>query len=273
MSGLAPGDGQGGLVATLGDNCIDRFEPPMDHSLVGGNAVNVAVQLARLGRPAAYFGAVGDDAAGRRTIAALAGQGVATGHVQVLDAPTAYTVIEVDAQGERRIGFEEFGACALYRPGEADLLALSKVRHVHVGWLPEARHWGERLAAMGVSVSQDLAVNRSIGPLEIAFDSAGEDRERARQLLDEALAAGARLAVVTMGAMGAIAGAGRRIWAVEASPIDPVDTTGAGDSFIAGFLHARLQGKPVEDSLAAGRDAAARTCLHPGGFPQPLERL
>ena len=36
-------------VATVGDNCIDRYGPPLGLSLVGGNAVNVAVQLARLG--------------------------------------------------------------------------------------------------------------------------------------------------------------------------------------------------------------------------------
>jgi len=46
-----------------------------------------------------------------------------------------------------------------------------------------------------------------------------------------------------------------------------------GDCFIAGFLHARLRGKDAADSLAADRDAAAKTCMHPGGFPQPLERL
>ena len=36
--------------AAVGDNCVDRFLPPADECLVGGNAVNVAVQLAMLGR-------------------------------------------------------------------------------------------------------------------------------------------------------------------------------------------------------------------------------
>jgi fructoselysine 6-kinase len=54
-------------IATVGDNCIDRYLPPVDRSLVGGNAVNVAVNLRRAGHPAAYFGAVGDDEDGMRT--------------------------------------------------------------------------------------------------------------------------------------------------------------------------------------------------------------
>ncbi|WP_349262472.1 PfkB family carbohydrate kinase [Geminicoccus sp.] len=245
----------------------------MGYSLVGGNAVNVAVQLAMLGRTSAYFGAVGDDAPGRRTIDALGRAGVITDHVQVLPRVTAYTIIEVDANGERRIGFEEFGACAVYEPTEADMEVLARARHVHIGWFPLAPRWKNLLREAAVPVSQDLAVNKGDGPIDIAFDSAGEDRARAEQLLARALAGGARLAVITMGALGAIAGDGGPILAIDALPLTPVDTTGAGDSFIAGFLDAHLSGKNVQASLAAGRDAAAKTCLHPGGFPQPLERL
>jgi fructoselysine 6-kinase len=245
----------------------------MGYSLVGGNAVNVAVQLAMLGRTAAYFGAVGDDAAGRRTIDALGRAGVTTDHVQVLPTLTAYTIIEVDANGDRRIGFEEFGACAVYEPTEADMEVLTRARHVHIGWFPQAPRWKNLLREAGVPISQDLAVNKGEGPVDIAFDSAGEDRARAERLLQDALAGGATFAVITMGALGAIAGDGGLLHAVDALPITPVDTTGAGDSFIAGFLDAHLSGKNVDASLAAGRDAAAKTCMHPGGFPQPLERL
>lgn len=49
-----------------------------------------------------------------------------------------------------------------------------------------------------------------------------------------------------------------------------VDTTGAGDSFIAGFLVAFLHQKDFHSCLVAGRDCAAVTCSHLGGFLQPL---
>ncbi|WP_159711182.1 carbohydrate kinase family protein [Geminicoccus flavidas] len=95
----------------------------------------------------------------------------------------------------------------------------------------------------------------------------------AERPLQDALGAGAKLAVVSMGALGCDRWRRGGIRRIEAVPLRPVDTTGSGDGFIAGFLHARLRGKDVADSLAAGRDAAAKTCMHPGGFPQPLERL
>ena len=65
--------------ATLGDNCIDRYLP-LSQAAVGGNAVNVAVQLARAGERCSYFGAVGSDGAGRWTRNALVDNGVAVDH-------------------------------------------------------------------------------------------------------------------------------------------------------------------------------------------------
>ena len=49
--------------AAIGDNCIDRYLP-LNQAAVGGNAVNVAVQLALLGQDCGYFGAVGCVAGG-----------------------------------------------------------------------------------------------------------------------------------------------------------------------------------------------------------------
>ena len=56
---------------------------------------------------------------------------------------------------------------------------------------------------------------------------------------------------------------------VAAEPVAKViDTTGAGDAYIAGFLAARLNGADVPMAMAAGHTCAAACCGHPGGFPQ-----
>ena len=65
-------------VATVGDNCIDRYLPPVGVSTVGGNAVNVAVHIRRRGHRVVYLGAVGDDANGERLLACLDQDGVET---------------------------------------------------------------------------------------------------------------------------------------------------------------------------------------------------
>lgn len=256
-----------GRIATIGDNCIDRYLP-LGVSAVGGNAVNVAVQLVRSGRDCAYFGAVGSDAAGARTRLALAANGVGLAHLHERPGRTSQTDLDVDACGERFIVQEDFGVCADYWPTEEDLAALRGMRHVHIGWLKQARRLREALAGAGVSFSQDVAVNAEDGGLDLAFGSAGPSLDVAERMLDRLLRAGNRIAVVTCGPLGSLASDGAKTIATGIRAVEVVDTTGAGDTFIAGFLGAWLDGLSLKASLAAGRDAAAETCRHLGGFPQ-----
>lgn len=264
--------------AAVGDNCIDRFRPPLSLSLVGGNAVNVAVQLARLGRTSFYFGAVGPDTAGGRTRALLAANGVDITYLGDHPGITAYTEIDVLPSGDRVFVFEDFGVCAGYRPSEADVARLKTMDHVHIGWMDDGGALRRMLAAAGVSVSQDISVNAdpaNLGTdgLSIAFASAGSDDDLAETLLQRLLAKGVPLAVVTRGNKGSFASDGVDRVEIGIRPVDVVDTTGAGDSFIAGFLSARVAGQPLLRCLEAGRDQAALTCTHVGGFPQQSQPL
>lgn len=256
--------------ATLGDNCIDRYLP-LAQAAVGGNAVNVAVQLARAGEDCSYFGAIGRDEAGRWTRDTLLENRVAIAHLQELDAPTAYTDIDVDPAGERIIAFEDFGTSALYAPTLADLSALVQLDHIHIGWFKAAAALRQVLQGHGITFSQDVAVNRDAAGLDIGFESVGPSEPLAHAALQRLQAAGCRVAVVTCGAMGSVASEGGDIVAtgIRAVPL-VVDTTGAGDTFIAGFVSAWKRGQPLAACLASGRDAAAATCGHVGGFPQRL---
>lgn len=258
--------------AVVGDNCIDRFRPS-GMSLIGGNAVNVAVQLALLGEASHYFGAVGIDQDGARTIDALASGGVDVSAIQQKPGATAYTDIDVLPSGERVFAYEDFGVCAGYRPSASDLTALDGMDHVHIGWMDDAGELRRRLVAKGLSVSQDISVNTDpvhlgVEGLTVAFGSAGEDDATAAHLLERLLREGAKLAVVTRGSRGACASDGIKSCSVEAEPVDVIDTTGAGDSFIAGFLAAFKSGADIRTSLERGCRTAATTCAHIGGFPQ-----
>ncbi|MGE4251184.1 MAG: PfkB family carbohydrate kinase [Parvibaculaceae bacterium] len=261
-------------IAAVGDNCIDHYLPPVDRRLVGGNAVNVAVNLVRLGYEAAYFGAVGDDAEGVRTRNVLDRIGVDLAGLRIIrPGRTSHTVIATDADGDRHFVAEDFGVCRGYRPDDRDLARLATMRHVHIGWLDDEGVTKRTLAAAGVSVSQDLSVNaesRNIAPdgLVIAFVSCDGDDVEARSVLDRTLALGARLAVIMRGHRGSLAGASGDVFTGAALATRVRDTTGAGDSFIAGFLAARMEGKPVAECLACGHAAAAQACRIFGGFEQ-----
>jgi fructoselysine 6-kinase len=262
-------------IATVGDNCIDRYLAPVNRALVGGTAVNVAVNLVRLGHPAAYFGAVGDDGEGKRTRAILARSGVDTASLKLIrPGRTSLTVIATGADGDRVFVSEDFGVCQYYRPDDTDIERLKTMAHVHIGWLNDGGDTKHALAAAGVSVSQDLSVNadpRNVAPdgLAIAFASCDGDDDEARAVLSRTLAQGARLVVIMRGKRGSLASSGGEIVKGTALPVSVRDTTGAGDSFIAGFLAA--EGKPIALCLAGGHQAAAHTCRIFGGFAQDEE--
>lgn len=260
-------------IAAVGDNCIDRFRPPLARSYVGGNAVNVAVQLALMGHQSFYFGAVGRDCDGTKVRQSLEQYRVDVRYLHERPINTAYTEIDVTAEGERVFVHEDFGACAGYRAGAGDLKVLKTMDHVHIGWLDDGGALRQALVAAGVSVSQDVSVNAEAGSLgvdglSIAFGSAGEDEFAADRLIIDLLSRGAELAVVTRGVRGSCASNGLEHASAGIRPVDVVDTTGAGDSFIAGFIIAHLEARPLRERLEAGRDCAARTCTHVGGFPQ-----
>ncbi|MFZ5677315.1 MAG: PfkB family carbohydrate kinase [Pseudomonadota bacterium] len=264
----------GFAIATVGDNCIDRYLPPIDRELVGGNAVNVAVNLQRLGHRASYFGAVGDDAEGRRVRAVLSPIGVDLASLRTVAAGrTSLTVIATGADGDRHFVHEDFGVCRGYRPDADDLARLKAMRHVHIGWLDDEGATKRSLAQAGISVSQDLSVNAepaSLSPadLTIAFMSCDGDDAQAHDLARAVSARGARLAVILRGARGSLAWNGGDAFAGAALPVSVSDTTGAGDSFIAGFLAANLAGEPIGACLARGHREAASTCQILGGFAQ-----
>ncbi|MDL9979257.1 PfkB family carbohydrate kinase [Microbacterium sp. ASV49] len=255
-------------VAVVGDNTVDRYLGGPEY--VGGNALNVAVQLRLLDGAVTYFGAVGDDDDGRKIAGALRSRGVGTEGLVNRDGPTAVTEIRLTPEGDRVFVREEFGVTAGYRPSDAELARIAEHDWVHIGMLPHAADFVARLRRLApdISISQDCAVSSGFAGLDVAFCSTGEDEQKALRAAGDALSGGAGLAVVTRGAEGALASDGRDDWRCTAVPVDVVDTTGAGDSFIAGFIAARRSGTPVLGALEAGARVAARTCGHVGGFPQ-----
>jgi fructoselysine 6-kinase len=262
-------------VAVVGDNTIDRYLGASRAEYVGGNAVNVAVQLSKHSDHAdagriGYFGAIGPDADGDVIARALALTSLDLDGLVRVPGASAVTEIRLTDSGERVFEREEFGVTAQYYPDAAAIERIAAAEWLHIGMLPRAEELVAEIVARNPSlpISQDCSVSPGHRSLSVAFGSAGEDPARAERLAHDAIAGGAALAVVTLGALGAMAFDGSTSWRQDAHPSDVVDTTGAGDSFTAGFIDARLHGAPIQDALAAGARWAAAACQHLAGFPQ-----
>lgn len=264
------------LIA-IGDNCIDEISGQVEAVRVGGNAVNVAVQAALQGLRVAYMGAVGPqgDVNGNRVAEALAFNGVDIRWLERCDRPTSMTRIHVDQAGDRKILYEDFGACTGWKPDETRMKVLDRARHVHLGWLNDSGETRQKLVVGDVPVSQDISVNAlnekdlAVAGLSIAFASLPETRsDQAENFAAALLKKGANAAVITLGGHGSFARFGNDIYRAQALAINPIDTTGAGDSYITGFLASRLAGASVSQAMQAAHALAAKTCMHPGGFVQ-----
>lgn len=263
-------------VATIGDNCIDYYIPPIGRAGVGGQALNVAVYWRRLGLVSEYLGAIGDDEDGARVMRALQAADVIADRVRVLPGATGLTRFAISPEGERQILHEGLGVCADYAPTAEDLEHLMGADYVHCAVLSDFRTPARELARRGVRVSYDFSVVTETEELE-AFDTvfygidSGHDESRAVEVATRAVRGGARLAVVTRGAHGSLVFDGHEVLRAQAVPVDPVDTCGAGDSFAATFLARRLDGASLESCLQDASAAASQAVLHLGAWPQELE--
>ena len=256
----------------LGDNTLDTYVD-LGLQFPGGNAVNVAVFARRLGAFAGYLGCLGDDYGGDLLFAALAAEGVDLSLCRRRHGTNARAMIGLEA-GERRFLGASAGVRARYDLDVADFAEIATYDVVHTSINSEIEAELPRIRAARALISYDFSYKfalplaaQALPAVDIAFLSCpGLGDEKAAGLLHEFAAGGPAIVVAMRGAAGAMALARRRIHEQAARPIDPLDTLGAGDGFIAAFLLAHLGGRPIAAALEAGARFAASVCGAHGAF-------
>jgi len=276
-------------VVGIGENAIDTLIrvphfPAFNSStrihstqiLLGGQVATAMIACQRWGLRTRYFGKVGADDAGRIQQEALADAGVEA-HIEVVfdcNSQTAYILVD-DATGERTILFERDERLS-HRPddlpreeviGGKVLLVDGHAASTHA----VAAGWAR---AAGVPVVADVdnlypghedllaSVDYLVGSRDLAQRLTGH-ATHVDALPAAAEKFGNRLVAATLGSEGVLAfeRASRRFSYTPACKIDPVDTTGAGDLFHAGFVFGLAQGWPLSRILDFSCAAAALNCL------------
>jgi ribokinase len=238
---------------------------------VAGAGATAARQLAKLAGSAAFFTVVADDERGRDAVARLAVEGVDVHAVFRSGVVQRRAFVHVDAAGQRTITVHGPKLCPSARdplPWD-DLASCDGVCFVcgDEGALGAAR----RARAL-VATSRWLPVLRNAGvPLD-AIVGSGEDPDEGYAPGD--LDPAPELVVRTAGgAGGSYSVAGGPELAFPAASLDgpPVDSYGAGDSFVAGLTYALARGDGAEAAVAfAARCGAA--CLRAEGLAGQLRR-
>lgn len=301
-------------IITCGELLIDFIstvsgvrlaDAPAFEKAAGGAPANVAVGLARLGHEAGYLGQVGQDEFGRFLVSTLTSNGVDTSQVQYSEqARTPLAFVSLTANGERDFMFYRHqSADQLWELRDQDRGYAASCRLFHFGSLslstepsrgstlaavnaaagsgalisydPNLRVplWpSSRAARDGIMAGWGLADVIKVNDDELRFLTDETDIERgARRLFHDRL----RLLVVTRGAEGCLWFSPRDSGATPGFDVGAIDTTGAGDGFMAGLLSGLLsagldqdwEAKTLGQVCRFGNAVGALTTTRRGAIP------
>lgn len=272
----------------------------------GGDTLNTAVYLARVNPPSRlrvdYITALGDDPYSDAMIAMWQDEGLGTASVARLPGklPGLY-LIRIDDKGERRFFYYRSAAAArelfndpamsplLATLPDYDLLYFSAItlsilspaaRDVFFTALTAARANGCRVAfdsnfrpaGWPDPATARQVIGRFLACVDIALPTFDDEALLFGDSDAEATArryaqAGVKEIAVKLGAAGCLIDEGGKQQRVAvAQPLNPVDTTAAGDSFNAAYLSFRMAGKSVFDAALAGHRLAGAKIGHRGAL-------
>ena len=255
----------------------DLFGEGMD--IVPGGAYILATAMHRLGVRARWMARLGNDLFSRFIHGEAQREGLDTSLFQFYDRPLRSVSIAFSFVQDR--GFISYMDPFPESFAEG-VIAAQKPRWVvnaPFDGSPEAQHFVDFVHLHGGKVYTDCQYTTAtlaepgLSDLLRKVDIFAPNQSEACQLTGEEdpAHAAARLAefcplvIVKAGKDGAFAQAGRQTWHSPALDVQVVDTTGAGDSFNAGFLAAYLRGEPIETCLRYGNICGGLSTTQRGG--------
>lgn len=266
----------------------------------GGSAANTCAVAAALGSRVAFLGKVAGDRLGMRFreditssgvyFPAAAGEPISHPFSHPISHPTGRCVVAVTPDGHRTLN-TFLGAAVGLAPEDVseDLVAASGVVYLE-GYLfdpPAAQAAFRRAAALArqagckvaLSLSDPFCVDRhragfralAAEQVDLLFANEAElcslYEENDFQAAAERARGEVAIAALTRSEAGSVVLAGARTIPIPAWPTRVVDTTGAGDAYAAGFLHAHMAGRDLELCGKLGSLAAAEVIAHLGARP------
>jgi sugar/nucleoside kinase (ribokinase family) len=253
--------------------------------ILGGSSSITAFNLARLGAKVGFVGVVGDDFLGRFCAERLRWAGVDLRHLRRVPKPKTGITVWI-TRGARREGATYAGTIEMLRAADVPSGYLARARHLHAGCYflqtklqPGTPALFRRARKLGLTTSLDCnwdpserwdsGIRQALAETDVFFPNEDEALRLAgcSDVREAAAELGklARIVAVKMGARGALIHSAGGAFEAPAVKVKVVETTGAGDSFNAGFLTRFVKGAPLEECARAGIEAGARAVTRIGG--------
>lgn len=232
---------------------------------VGGDTSNAAISAARQGLKVGYLTALGQDTFADRILAVLDREGIECRFVcQKAEYPTGMYIIDPDPAERHFTYFRAGSASSMYACSDLPGAELERAKVLHVSGITlavsetlraSAFAAMRRMRSAGRAVSYDTNLRLKLWDAETARQvtaqaaalasiviTSVEDSEiltglnDPEKILSHYRDHGAEIAILTLGADGAVLSSGGEVHRIDPAPASPVDSTGAGDSFAGAFL-------------------------------------
>jgi sugar/nucleoside kinase (ribokinase family) len=251
---------------------------------VGSSSAIFACGAARLGLRVAFIGVCGDDVFGRFMLAEMQKRNVDVSHVIIrADGQTGLSVI-LNQDADRAI-LTHLGLIADLQAADISDGLLGQSRHLHVASYflqtklqPALPALFQRAHTLGLTTSLDtnydpserwLGFDELLSSTDIFLPNKTEALSIAKsediEYASRVLAEKSKLAVIKLGAEGALVCNGQDVIRSASIPVTVVDTVGAGDTFDAGFMYGYLNDWPLERSLRLACICGALSTQQAGG--------
>ena len=252
---------------------------------LGSASAIFAAGMAKLGHEVTFFSQVGRDHFGDFCLRALKQSGVSTRHVIRNDKETTGVTIALSGKRDRAL-VTYAGAVATFTADSIDETVMSKHDHLHLtsyylqtALRPSFPRLLRQAKAAGLTTSfdpnsdphdkWDRKIDSVLKHTDVLFLNEGEAKRltRSNSLNGALKTLGAKVncAVVKRGARGATAIQNEQVFNNSGFKINAIDTTGAGDSFAAGFVSAYLRQATVAECLQIGNACGALSTTSVGG--------
>ena len=253
----------------------------------GGKGANQAYAAARLGAEVAMIGRVGDDAFGEQMINNLSKAGVDTQHIiHDTDAPTGIALIVVEAGGQNSIVVSSGAngrvtpsdisrAEDVIRSADLTLLQLEIPLAAVIKAAQCAQNHGvkvilnpapaQQLPAELLSLTDILIPNETEAAILSGCDVDTDDG--IRQAASGLRQSGVKTIIMTRGSRGASLITESKVEHFPSFPVEPVDTTAAGDAFVGSFAVAFAEAKSLAEAVRCGNAAGALASTKAGAQP------
>jgi len=256
-------------MAMIGDNCIDLYVS-IDGKIVNrsyptGNAVDTGVNLQKLGIETSLISTTGNDENGKWMIEALAKEGLNLSHLKVGQGQTAITYMDLNGNDRVHGDYIE-GVLENIVFDEEDIRFAIEHDLVHTALWGKAEGVLPRIHESGTLVSFDYAdrledplVESTLPYVDYGFYSYHKERDSfIEEFLKDKVDRGMKVAVATFGDKGSLAYDGTEFTQCGVCSVETVvNTVGAGDSFISGFLCGIARGLSIYECMKLGAKVAA----------------